>query len=132
LIIPWRVDVPQDRRPFMNWLIVAGAITAFVLQTMSVMEQNNKLPAEMEAIENKSVEEVAEEFGVDEQSLQQIEQLAEKRQKHIDEIFGVRDNRLAVKDRLIKKMILSEYFVLMKVRPFVLNGWKIKGLFGHM
>ena len=116
----------------MNWLIVAGAITAFVLQTMSVMEQNNKLPAEMEAIENKSVEEVAEEFGVDEQSLQQIEQLAEKRQKHIDEIFGVRDNRLAVKDRLIKKMILSEYFVLMKVRPFVLNGWKIKGLFGHM
>lgn len=132
MIIPWRVDVPQDRRPFMNWLIVAGAITAFVLQTMSVMEQNNKLPAEMEAIENKSVEEVAEEFGVDEQSLQQIEQLAEKRQKHIDEIFGVRDNRLAVKDRLIKKMILSEYFVLMKVRPFVLNGWKIKGLFGHM
>ncbi len=32
MIIPWRVDVPQDRWPFANWLIIAGMIAVFALQ----------------------------------------------------------------------------------------------------
>lgn len=34
MIIPWRVDVPQDRWPVVNWLIIAGAIAIFVGQTI--------------------------------------------------------------------------------------------------
>ncbi|MGA2678885.1 MAG: hypothetical protein ABSF37_06230 [Sedimentisphaerales bacterium] len=31
LIIPAHVDVPQDRIPVVNWLIIAGAIAVFIL-----------------------------------------------------------------------------------------------------
>lgn len=34
MIIPYRVDVPSDTRPFINWLIVASLIAIFVLQTI--------------------------------------------------------------------------------------------------
>ena len=32
LLIPWRVDVPQDRWPVMNWLILLALPTVFALQ----------------------------------------------------------------------------------------------------
>ena len=32
MIIPWCVDVPQDRWPVVNWLIIAGAVCVFALQ----------------------------------------------------------------------------------------------------
>lgn len=32
MIVPWCVDVPQERRPVINWLIVAASIAAFALQ----------------------------------------------------------------------------------------------------
>jgi len=34
-IIPYAVDVPYDRRPFMNWLLVASVITTFGLQFLA-------------------------------------------------------------------------------------------------
>ena len=37
MIIPLKVDVPQDRRPFVNWLIIAGIIVVFVLQVVVLM-----------------------------------------------------------------------------------------------
>jgi len=36
------------------------------------------------------------------------------------------------KEMLVKKAILEEYFVQAKIRPFILNGWSITGLFGHV
>ncbi|MBM4028365.1 MAG: rhomboid family intramembrane serine protease [Planctomycetes bacterium] len=38
LFLPWRVDVPQDRRPVMNWLILAGIVAVFALQVADVIE----------------------------------------------------------------------------------------------
>lgn len=32
LLIPWRVDVPQDRWPVMNWLILLALLAVFALQ----------------------------------------------------------------------------------------------------
>jgi membrane associated rhomboid family serine protease len=32
LLIPWRVDVPQDRWPVMNWLILLALVAVFALQ----------------------------------------------------------------------------------------------------
>ena len=66
MIIPWRVDVPQEHQPFVNWLIVGGIIAAFVLQTMSVRDQRRKLPAKFKAVENMSIEELAADLEVDE------------------------------------------------------------------
>jgi membrane associated rhomboid family serine protease len=128
LIIPWKVDVPQDRRPFINWLIIAGAITAFVFQIISIIEQSTKLPAKIRECENRSVEDVAKEFGVEEQRLKEIEQSVDKINRDLP------DGKLSINSREkdIKERILQEYFVWGKIRPFILNGWTIKGLFGHI
>jgi membrane associated rhomboid family serine protease/DNA-directed RNA polymerase subunit RPC12/RpoP len=37
-LIPWRVDVPQDRWPVMNWLILLVLVAVFVLQVADVIE----------------------------------------------------------------------------------------------
>lgn len=39
-IIPYRVDVPYDRRPVMNWLLVASVIGAFGLQIAALSQDN--------------------------------------------------------------------------------------------
>lgn len=128
MIIPWKVDVPQDRWPFINWLIIAGVIAAFALQITSIIKQSDKLQNSIDEYKNRSVEDVAKEFGVGEQELKKIEQLYGSKGKNIH------DGQLPtnLKDQRIKQRILDEYFVWGKIRPFILNGWTIKGLFGHM
>lgn len=37
-IFPWQVDVPQDRWPIMNWLIILVTVGIFVLQVSEAME----------------------------------------------------------------------------------------------
>ena len=39
LLIPWRVDVPQDRWPLMNWLILLALVAVFALQIADVLER---------------------------------------------------------------------------------------------
>lgn len=116
----------------MNWLIAGGIIAAFVLQTMSVREQRRKLPAKLEAVKNMSIEELAADLDVHEKDLKKIEQAAEEQQKRLDEIFEQTGKKVDLKEQIIKHALLSKYFVQAKVWPFVLNGWEIKGLFGHM
>jgi membrane associated rhomboid family serine protease len=128
LIIPWKVDVPQDRLPFINWLIIAGVIAAFALQIASIINQSVRLRNSFEDYKKRSVEEVAEEFGVGEQELKKIEQSIGTKGGNIH------DGQLPtnLKDQRIKERILEEYFIMGKIRPFILNGWTIKGLFGHI
>ncbi len=38
MIIPWCVDVPQDRWPVVNWLIIATAMCVFVLQIAEAVQ----------------------------------------------------------------------------------------------
>jgi membrane associated rhomboid family serine protease len=132
LIIPWRVDVPQDRWPFINWLIIAGAIAAFVFQVISVREQTAKLPDKIKEYENRSVEDLAKELRVKEKQLKEIEQSVEKTVDKIKKAFPGEKIPPEFKEKAIKQRIIKEYFVWGKVRPFILNGWKIKGLFGHI
>ena len=40
MIIPWQVDVPQDRWPVTNWLIVAACFAVFFLQVKELAEDN--------------------------------------------------------------------------------------------
>lgn len=43
MIIPYEVDVPFDRHPFLNWLIIAVIILVFVLQMSSEAENYEDL-----------------------------------------------------------------------------------------
>jgi membrane associated rhomboid family serine protease len=131
LIIPWKVDVPQDRLPFINWLIIAVAIAAFALQTVSVIEQSVKLQLKLKGSENISVEDLAKELGVDEKQLKEIEQSVDKTADKIRKAIPDENALQRYKKKKIKDLI-KEYFVLRKIRPFILSGWTIKGLLGHM
>jgi membrane associated rhomboid family serine protease len=132
LIIPWRVDVPEDRLPIVNWLIIASAVMTFVFQTISISERAKLLPEKMREYKNRSVEDMAKEFGVEKGRLKEIEQWAEKTQGHIKDIAGQLVESGDIKDMLVKQAILKEYFVQGQVRPFILTGWTLKGFFGHM
>ena len=43
-----------------------------------------------------------------------------------------RPDPLKLKEMLVKRIILERYYVWGKVRPYILNGFELKGLFGHM
>jgi membrane associated rhomboid family serine protease len=46
LLIPWKVDVPEDRWPVVNWLIIMATITVFCLQVpdlIAIAEQTSRL-----------------------------------------------------------------------------------------
>jgi membrane associated rhomboid family serine protease len=124
--------VPGDRLPFLNWLIIAAIITVFVLQRISIREQAAKLPAKLKEVENRSVEDVAKEFGVEEQRLKKIKEAAEKTATSLKEFMPQKNVPAKFEEELVKRAILSEYFVWGKIKPFILNGWKLKGLFGHI
>ena len=130
MIIPWRVDVPQERWPFSNWLIIIGIIAAFVLQTTSITEREAKLPNKLKEFENHSVEDVAKELGVDEQQLKEIEQSVDK--TYDKKTYPPKHSLTVPRDQIVKQKILQKYFVWGKVMPFILDGCKIKGLFGHI
>jgi len=132
LIIPWRVDVPQDRWPISNWLLVLGIIAAFVFQTISIREQEAKVPAKIKEFENYSVEDVAEELGVDEEQLKEIERSVDETFSKVKDTFPENESAKEIKDLFVKRTMLQEYFVWEKVRPFMLDRFHLKGLFGHI
>lgn len=105
---------------------------AFVFQLMSIHERAARLPDMMREYANRSVEDVAKEFGVEEKRLKEIEQAAEKANNKFREIVPQKDKSARFKEIFIKQAILEEYFVWGKIRLFILNGWKIKGLFAHI
>ncbi len=76
LMIPWEVDVPEDRVPIGNWLVLCGILAAFALQLVIFIED-------------------AERGGA---------------------IYGIG---------------MSEG-VLTELSSFVLDGWGLRGLLGHM
>jgi len=134
MLIPWQVDVPEDRWPFFNWLIIAGIIAAFIFQTISIKERRAMLDDKMKEYENSSVEEMAKELGVDEQRLKEIIQTVEKHSPKPKKSFKqeTKDLMTKMKEGVIKRRLLKEYFVLGEIRPYILHGWKIKGLLGNI
>ncbi len=124
--------MPEERLPFVNWLIIAGAVIAFVFQSISIYEQREKLPAIEKEYKDSSVEEVAKDFGVDEKRLKELEKAADKASNQVKQFIPLKKDVAEFKEKLIKQAILDEYFVWAKVRPFLLHGFNIKGLFGHI
>lgn len=43
MIIPWKVDVPQDRLPVCNWLLIMSIICVFAWQIPQIKERNQKI-----------------------------------------------------------------------------------------
>ena len=134
MIIPAHVDVPQDRYPVVNWLIIAGAIAVFIFQTLSVHERTDQLPAMTKKYENVPVEDMVKEFGVKDKDIKRIEKSVEKPTRIMEDegLFKKADEREQFKERFVKESILQQDYVLGEIRPYILDGFALKGLFGYM
>jgi membrane associated rhomboid family serine protease len=134
LIIPVRVDVPQDQLPIVNWLIIAGAVAVFVWQSFSIFERSAQLHIRAKDYENKSVEDLAKEFGVKDKKLREIEKSAEKPTRIMEDggLFKKAGEREQFKEDIIRNIILQQYYVWGAIRPYILDGLTLKGLFGYM
>lgn len=134
LIIPAQVDVPQDRYPVVNWLIIAGAIAVFVWQMVSIHQRREQSPGMEQKYKDVSIEDMTDEFGVKEKDLKRIEKPVDKVVKRMDDesFFKNGDQRKQFKDNLIRESILHNYYVWGEIRPYILDGFTLKGLFGHM
>ena len=126
-----------------NWLIIAGAIAVFVWQTFSIQEREAQLPAMTAKYEKVPVEDMAKELRVKDYQLAAIEKKAEEIQKKIDKLTESidesvpsknkkADQREQFKERFVKESILQQFYVWGEIRPYILDGLTLKGLFGHM
>lgn len=123
MIIPWRVDVPQDRLPIVNWLIVVLIVAVFLVQ-MSVVEQIKQAvdePQDWELQAERS-EDLPEPKPTSQQSAN--DKIGEE-EPSIDELEG---EQLVSKQGQTKKPTFPKGGIY----DFFLNGWGLKGLFGHM
>lgn len=134
MIIPWHVDVPEDRWPVSNWLIIAGIIAAFIFQVISIKERRVMLKDKMKEYANCSVEEMAKDLGADEQRVKEIRQAVEKNSPKLKKSLSKDTKELLahMQEGIIKRALLEDYFVWKDVRSYILRGWKIKGLLGHI
>jgi membrane associated rhomboid family serine protease len=114
VIIPWRVDVPEDRYPFVNWLLVGLLAFVFVLQTAAMVQQ-------MEAENEAWLAEEAEQA----EAVKQGPKDAEISEKADPEGIDLETLQAAEEEAM-----LQEAFGWMS--EFVLRGFSLKGLFGHM
>jgi hypothetical protein len=117
-----------------NWLIIAGTIAVFVWEGFSIHERSAQLPAKTREYENKSVEEMAKDFEVKDEQLKEIEKSVEKITRSMEDAvpFKKEDQREQFKEGLIKEIILRQYYLWGEIRPYMLDGLTLKGLFGHM
>lgn len=87
MILPWRVDVPEDRWPVINWLIIAGIVVVFAFQEVTVRKRVRQVLLEYQ----RTKEQVPEKQLNDMQKAEEQpteEQLAELREKLGKKIFG--------------------------------------------
>jgi len=84
--------------------------------------------------ENVPVEDMVKEFGVKDKDIKRIEKSVEKPTRIMEDegLFKKADEREQFKERFVKESILQQYYVLGEIRPYILDGFALKGLFGYM
>jgi len=132
LIIPWKVDVPQERQPIINWLIIAGIIGAFALQIMSIRERQAMFGEKngKSHYADISVEEMAKDLEVNEEELKDIQQSVDEHFKDFEKEFNDAKEKnfvIGLKEQTVRQM-LKESFVWRNINTFVLQRIGLKGL----
>lgn len=132
MIIPWKVDVPQERQPIINWLIIAGIIGAFALQIMSIRERQAMFGEKngKSHYADISVEEMAKDLEVNEEELKDIQQSVDEHFKDFEKEFNDAKEKnfvIGLKEQTVRQM-LKESFVWRNINTFVLQRIGLKGL----
>jgi membrane associated rhomboid family serine protease len=101
MIIPWQVDVPEDRYPWMNWVLISAIVGVFCLQLWNTIVEQQQRDSNEEMHQVMYDSETGEELSFSE--------MKKKKQEH--------------QEKQVKES---------KMWIWVLEGWSIRGLFGHM
>ena len=119
MIIPYHVDVPYDRRPFVNWLMVAAMVFIFALQTAIITQNRQEMAPEHDDFSF---------FMEDQNEPNQLGQdsEAELTQEQLQEQFRER------MEQWKQKRAEEQMRILGPIDNYILHGWNIRGLFGHM
>ena len=129
MIIPYHVDVPYDRKPFLNWLIVAGMIFVYVIEMMIITQRKAEIRPPWEHTVKKqqphSPSEDTKPPGLERQPADEgLEAPDEKTNENANDNIDI--SKWKEQLREYQRQILGP------IDQFVLHGWNIKGLFGHM
>ena len=103
MFIPWQVDVPRDRWPVSNWLIIAGVTVVFAFQW--TITRNRTDESQWDSHEEQLLEEQM-------QSEEPSETISAEERAELQEMLGEK--------------------IYGPIWQYFLRGWRIKGLFGHM
>lgn len=74
MFIPYRVDVPSDRRPVMNWLVFVGVIVVFGFQ----VSERIKLKAKMEEEIKEQIAKHIDEGDSVEEAIEHVQEIAQE------------------------------------------------------
>ena len=104
MIIPLKVDVPQERLPIVNWIIIAAIIGAFLLQRNQISNDKtvpyNKVASSSEIADSNST--------------------PKPKPKTIEEM----------KEQIRQKWLNRKWRYPFEF--YMLNGWNLKGMLGYM
>ncbi|MFA6186051.1 MAG: rhomboid family intramembrane serine protease [Phycisphaerae bacterium] len=106
MIIPWKVDVPQEKLPVMNWLLIASIIGAFFLQSYQI---ENHITIK---VSNKNSSASAADSNTASTSKQKSLSVEE------------------IKKQILQKM--KERNWVYPYERYILKGWELRGMVGHM
>jgi len=135
MIIPYHVDVPNDRRPFVNWLMVATMVSIFALQAVIVFQNVLKMKSTHSefsfALEDPNEPGKSEQAGADEPNQGQFQQdQNEPNQLGHDSKAELTEEQL--QEQLELEVAEARARILGPIDNYILHGWNIRGLFGHM
>ena len=139
MIIPYHVDVPNDRRPFVNWLMVAAMVFIFALQTAIMIQNAIQIAPEQDGFSffmedpNKPGQLEHPGAGEPNQGLSQHDQNEPNQLGH-DSKPELTQEQLQEQflERLEQEAAEKQKKILGPIDNYILHGWNIKGLFGHM
>jgi len=118
VIIPWKVDVPQEKLPVMNWLLIASIIGAFFLQSFQIQNHITVRVDRKSSVSDSALS------GLDTNSVLTSDAnsatISESKPQSVEDI----------KKHILQKMKERDW-----VYPFemyMLKGWGLRGMVGHM
>ena len=104
MIIPWQVDVPQNRYPFINWIIIVATIAIFFVSIGQISDYYQ--------YRNKEV-------------MQEVMNKLKKSKNSPESAIKSATEKIAKKP-------LENYADDFPVLNYYFNGLNLKGIFGHM
>lgn len=118
MIIPWKVDVPQEKLPVVNWLLIASIVGSFFWQSFQI---KNHITVQVDR-KQPAVDSTAGAAGTNSASAGDANAIAEVEPKP----QSIED----LKKQILQKMQNRDW--MYPFERYMLKSWELRGMVGHM